>query len=185
MYSLQPKQKNFLETLNPVFVLLFFYTVMIARTTFDSVLPEVFDNLDILLPFIVYFGQRRSVAEGLTLAILSAHFYSLSSSAPVGLFVVHYLVLFFLARGLSYIFYPDRWNTICLALFVLSVVSRLVAWPMAALFEHSLSPAWGGVVMGWFFNTVFGYFIFVAIAILDHVTAKASRINIEMSEGSL
>src|SRR5690606_3721385 len=112
----------------------------------EYVMPSVFRHWDVLLPFIVYFGQRRSVAEGLTLSILTAHLYSLSSVAPVGVFVLHYLSLFIVARVLSYVIYANQWVTILMLMLSLSLLARIVNIPIASLFGHS----WGSNGVGAF-----------------------------------
>lgn len=185
MYFLQPSQKKFLESINPVIIVLLFYLVMVGRTTIEYVFPSIFHHWDILLPFIVYFGQRRSVAEGLTLSILTAHFYSLSSSAPVGVFVLHYLSLFIVARVLSYVIYANRWISILLLMLSLSLLARIICVPIASLFGHSWSSSLGNFGVGLLINTLLGYCFYRFIGIVDRLTFKAPAINIEMLEESL
>lgn len=181
MYFLHPNQKKFLESLNPVIILAFFYAVLVSRTTVEYVLPGMLRGWDILLPFIVYFGQRRSVAEGLTLSILTAHLYSLCSSAPVGVYVLHYLTLFIVARILSYVIYANRWVTIFVLLLSLSVLSRIIRLPIASLFGHSTPEGWiGGFFYGIVLNSLLGFCFYLFIAFLDRLTFKAPRVSIEM-----
>src|SRR5690606_31567517 len=166
---------------NPILVAAFFYVLMVGRTNVEYIFPDIFRHWDILLPFIVYFGQRRSVAEGLTLSILTSHFYSLSSSAPIGVFVLHYLSLFIIARVLSYVIYANQGITILLLLFSLSLLARIINLPISALFGHSWGSNGIGVFgMGLFLNTVLGYFIYLSLSILDRMTFKSPTINIEM-----
>lgn len=181
MYFLQPNQKKFLESVNPVLVAVFFYLLMVGRTNIEYVFPDVFRHWDILLPFIVYFGQRRSVAEGLTLSILTSHFYSLSSSAPIGVFVLHYLSLFIIARVLSYVIYANQGITILMLMFSLSLLARIISVPIAALFGHSWGSNGVGVFgMGLMLNTILGYFTYLSLSLLDKMTFKTPAINIEM-----
>ncbi|MCB0405138.1 MAG: hypothetical protein KDD51_10155 [Bdellovibrionales bacterium] len=186
MYFLQPNQKKFLESVNPILVTIFFYLLLVGRTNIEYVFPDVFRHWDILLPFIVYFGQRRSVAEGLTLSILTSHLYSLSSIAPIGVFVLHYLSLFIIARVLSYVIYANEGFTILMLLFALSLLARIINLPIASLFGHSWgSNGIGAFGMGLLLNTVLGFFVYLSLSLLDRMTFKTPTINIEMAGDSL
>jgi len=185
LYFLQPSQKKFLESINPVVIVLLFYVVMVGRTTVEYVFPTVFRHWDILLPFIVYFGQRRSVAEGLTLSILTAHFYSLSSSAPIGVFVLHYLSLFIVARVLSYVIYANRWVSILLLMLSLSLLARIISVPIASLFGHSWGSSFSNFGIGLIVNTLLGYCFYRFIGMVDRLTFKTPAVNIEILEDTL
>jgi hypothetical protein len=47
------------------------------------VMPRMVLTADLLMPFMVFFAQRRSTWEGFILALFCSHLYSLSSSAPI------------------------------------------------------------------------------------------------------
>ena len=98
MYFLQSNQKKLLTNLNPAFLTLFVLFLVLFKTTAEVVVPSVFTGWDLLLPVVIYLGQRRAMWEGLLIVLFNGHLYSLNSSAPIGLFVVYYLGFFFLAQ---------------------------------------------------------------------------------------
>lgn len=157
------------------------------RTTLDPLSPSFFRSSDIMLPFVVYLGQRRSLPEGLILSLFASHLYSLCSAAPIGVFTAHYLILFLLARLLSYVTYANAWYSILGMMFSLSLAGRILLALIAAFFGHG----WGFFSEGWvmiphlFLNAIVGYLIYTAMEILDRLTFKAPRMNIELSEAGL
>ena len=92
MYSLQNNQKKLLTNLNAIFLTLFVLVLIIFKSTSEAVVPSFFTGWDVLLPVSIYLGQRRNLWEGLVILLLHGHLYSLNSSAPIGMFVVYYLV---------------------------------------------------------------------------------------------
>lgn len=186
MFFLQASQKRFLNNFNAVFVVALTLFVIVGRSVGLQIFPGFFAHLDILLPFVVYFGQRRSMAEGLTLTIITSHLYSLCSSAPIGIFVLLYLMLFLIAQGVSFVFYADRVHSIISLLFVLSLTSRVLALPVVALFGQS----WGsffdaGLIFGPLSNAIVGYVIYRVLALLDQITNKTPTLNIQLAESEL
>lgn len=163
------------------------YTIVLLRTTFIRLWPEFFHPWDILLPFIVYVGQRRGLPEGLLLTLFVSHLFSLCSTAPIGVFVFHYLLIFVLARALSYVIYANRWLSVILLVFVLTLISRIVVTLISTFFGHGWRvfstdnwPLWG-VVM----NSVVGLVLYRFLGVLDLMTFKVPRMNIEMPEKEL
>lgn len=142
---------------------------------------------DILLPFVVYLGQRRPWPEGLVLSFLLSHLYALSSSAPMGVFPIFYLSFFFLSRLISYVFYAATWVSILSLMFGFALLSRLVlplvsgafdaGWPIFSWYNLHL----GGVL----YNTLGGYVIYWCLSLLDTVTFKAPRENIKLGEDAV
>ncbi len=186
MFFLHPSQKRLLNSLNPIFFVLFVAIVLMVRSTAASVLPGMFLTADLLMPFMVFFAQRRSTWEGFILALFCSHLYSLSSSAPIGVFAFYYLAQFFLARLMRYGIYASGWISTLLVLFTLSLGGRFLlpiiagffgpAWPV---FIFSNFP-WGGI----FFAPIYGLVIFALGEALDRATFKADRVNIEMYEAA-
>ena len=183
----QPEQKRFLSSFNPVLLGFFAFLLIVFRSTSEGILPYVFRQWDVLFPFAIYFGQRRSWVEGILMMLLLSHYYSLASSAPFGVFSFYYLIFFVIARLLSVVIYASSWFSILGLMFVMAVLGRLVlpiiaggfghAWPVLALRNWSL--------MGIFLNTFLGLLLYWSLGIIDKLTYKAPRINIELGEDSL
>jgi len=167
-------------------MVLFVFVMILLRTTMDPVLPSLVRRTDILLPFVVYLGQRRSLPEGIILALFASHLYSLCSAAPIGVFTSHYLILFVLARLLSYVTYANRWYSILVLMFSLALVAKINLAMVATFFGHGWRIFGGsGVIGSLFINALVGYLIYGMLETVDRLTYKAPRINIELSEGDL
>ena len=63
MFFLHPSQKRLLNSLNPVFFVAFVAMVLLVRSTSAQVLPRMVLTADLLMPFMVFFAQRRSTWE--------------------------------------------------------------------------------------------------------------------------
>ena len=187
MFFLQPSQKRLLSSLNPVFMVLFVFGLMLLRTAWEPILPGFYRRWDVLLPFMVYFGQRRSLPEGLILALFTSHLYSLCSAAPIGVFTTHYLILFSVARLFSYVIYANTWFSILVLMFSLAILSRIILTLVATAFGHGWPLFAPGNFVWWgpFLNSVAGYIIYRMVEMLDRVTYKVPRINIELSESGI
>ena len=187
MFFLQPNQKRLLSSLNPVFFVGAVFVLILVRTTAEPVLPALIHQWDVLLPFSIYFGQRRTLPEGLILTLFTSHLYSLCSAAPIGVFTSQYLVLFVVARLLSYAIYANTWFSILLLMQSLAVLSRIVLTLVSAAFGHG----WGLFVSGNFiwwsllFNAGAGYVVYSWLESLDRLTYKAPRSSIELSDTGL
>lgn len=184
MFSLQPSQIRLLNSLNPLFVSGFVLFSILIRTTCEPWAPQWVRQWDLLLPFIVYFGQRRSLAEGLILALFTSHLYSLSSAAPIGLFTTAYLGIFVVARLLSYVIYANTWLSVLWLITALSVLARVLLTVVATAFGHGwpLLSFDNFVWWGLLFNGLAGSFYYVLIETIDRMTFKVPRINLEMAE---
>ena len=187
MFFLQPSQKRLLSSLNPIFFIFAVFGLLLLRTSWTPLLPGFMGQWDVLLPFIVFFGQRRSIPEGLILSLFTSHLYSLCSAAPIGVFTSHYLTLFVIARLLSYVIYANNWFSILLLMFALSVLSRLVLTIVSSFFGHGWALftmenfTWWGLL----FNAMMGYIVYGLLGIMDRMTYKAPRISIELGDDSL
>lgn len=187
MFFLQPSQKRLLSSLNPIFFIVAVFALLLLRTSWTPLLPNFMQQWDVLLPFVVFFGQRRSIPEGLILSLFTSHLYSLCSAAPIGVFTSHYLTLFVIARLLSYVIYANTWFSILLLMFALSLLSRVVLTVVATAFGHG----WPVLSMetfsvwGLMFNGLMGYVIYGALGGMDRMTYKAPRISIELAGDSL
>lgn len=167
--------------------MLFVAVLILARTTLERMLPNLFRHWDVLLPFMVYFGQRRSLPEGLILSLFTSHLYSLSSIAPIGVFTSLYLVLFLVARLLSYVIYANAWVSILLLMLSLSLASRILLTLIATLFGHGWPLFATGNFIWWslLFNAGMGFLTYTWLETLDRMTYKAPRMSIELGEGGL
>jgi hypothetical protein len=187
LYFLPQSQKRLLDSLNPLFLVLLVFGVIIIRTTWEPLFPRAFHHWDVLLPFIVYFGHRRSIPEGIILSLFASHLFSLNSSAPIGVFTCVYLTLFTVARLLSYVVYAHRWFSVFLLMLSLAVLSRIILTLTASLFGHGW-PLFSFANFTWWailLNAVSGSICFWVLEWVDRLTFKAPRLNIELSEGGL
>jgi len=162
-----------------------FLGLALIRTTGFWVAPSILGRWDILLSFMIYFGQRRPLFEGLLLWFVLAHLFTLQSVAPVGVFVIYYLVFFLLARLISEAFYADTGLSILVLIFLLSVLSRLVLPGVASLFDSGWKVfSWSNLYPGLLLtNTLLGWCCYLILKWLDKVTFKAARQEVELSEG--
>ncbi len=187
MFFLQPNQKRLLNSLNPVFLVLFVVFLILVRTTAEPLFPSVFRQWDLLLPFMVYFGQRRSLAEGMGLALLTSHLYSTCSSAPLGVFSVVYLVIFFVARLVSYAIFANTWVSIFLLMLGLALLERILLTLVSSFFGHGW-PFFSSRNLGFWsllINAGVGYLTYRWLEVLDRMTFKVPRTSIELSEAGL
>lgn len=163
------------------------YWLILFRTTLEPIMPSVLRQWDILLPFVIYVGQRRTLIEGILLVLFVSHLYSLASVAPIGIFAVHYLLIFFAARGLIYAVFANTWITILGVLFLVSVVSRLTLPAVCLFFGFSWSVlSFRNLMVGSFFiNAFLGLVLYMFLGLLDRLTFKVSPINIELAEGEV
>lgn len=164
-----------------------FVFLMLLKTTAYWLSPGFFGHWDLLLPFMVYFGQRRPVFEGLLLWFILAHIYTLQSAAPIGVFVVYYLIFFTLARLLSEAFYASSSLSVLGLMAILAVLSRILLPLIADSFQSGWSIlSWRNLHIGFLLcNTFAGWFCYLIIAALDKITFKAARQNIELGEVTL
>jgi hypothetical protein len=187
LYFLQSNQKKFLTNLNALFLTLFVLVLILFKSTSGTIIPSVFYGWDILLPVAIYLGQRRSLWEGLLILLFNGHLYSLNSSAPIGLFVVYYLLFFFFAQVVAYILYAQTPVSVICLLFLVTVLSRFVLPLSAQVFDQSISVfSWAN----WNFwnvllNTGLGFLIYLALGLLDRVTLKVPPRNITLGDSSL
>ncbi len=183
MFSLPPSQRRLLNSLNPLFFIAAVFSLILFKTALYPFFPGLVQRWDLLLPFVVYFGQRRSLPEGIILALFSSHIYSLCSAAPLGVFTTTYLMVFAAARLISYVVYAGTPLSIFLLMTGLSLVSRFLL-PLVAGFFHESWPVWSFSNLAlWsiFLNGVSGWVIYGILDVMDQVTNKVPRTNIEFS----
>ncbi len=142
---------------------------------------------DVLLPAVVYFGQRRTLAEGLILTLFCSHLYSLSSAAPIGVFTSYYLTIFIVARLVSYVMYASTWISIFLLILSLTALARFLLTGVASGFGHGWPVFAPGNVSFFaiFWGSLMGYLVFQFMGFLDLVTYKTAAANIELAEHEL
>lgn len=187
MYFLQSNQKKLLTNLNPFFLTLFVLVLILFKTTAEGIVPSVFTGWDILLPVAIYIGQRRSMWEGLLLLLFNGHLYSLNSSAPVGMFVIYYLVFFIFAQIVAYIFYAQTPISVVCLLFLVTILSRICLPLCAQGFDQVISVF---SLANWSFwnlilNTFLGFFVYLFLGILDRITLKVPPRSITLGDSSL
>lgn len=187
MYFLQSNQKKLLTNLNPVFLTVFVLLLILFKTTAETSVPSVFTGWDLLLPVALYLGQRRVVWEGLLLVLFNGHLYSLNSSAPIGLFVVYYLLFFFFAQVVAYILYAQTPTSVIWLILLATLIARLLLPILSQGFDQSLYVlSWGNWNL-WniILNTVFGFFVYLSLGFLDRITLKVPPRNITLGDSSL
>lgn len=185
MLSLQTEQQKTIRSLNPLIMLGIFASFLLIRTSCANLLPQVVLGWDFVLPFMIYFGQRRPLFEGLLLWFLMSHWFSLESMAPLGVWVIFYLLLFVVARLLSEVIYAADFFQIIILVAVLVLASRLVL-PWIAHFFNA-----GWEVFSWrnlnpfFFitDTTLSCLGFLVLSGIDRLTAKESRTVMELNGG--
>lgn len=162
-----------------------FVGLLLVRTSAFSVFPKVFSSWDILLPFMLYFGQRRPLFEGLLLWFILSHLYTLQSVAPIGVFVVYYLILFVISRLISEAFFATEGIQILGLISILSILSRVLL-PIVARGFGSGWPIWSwrnlhlGVIVT---NIVVSWFCYLALSFIDRITFKDARQILDLGEG--
>jgi len=168
-------------------MVLFVFVLILMRTTMDPLFPRWFRSCDVLLPIVVYLGQRRALPEGLILTLFASHLYSLCSAAPIGVFTTNYLVIFIVARLLSYVIYANRSLSVLVLIFSLTLFSHISLALIVAFFGHSWGVFTGGFAILWraLLNSGLGGLIYGGLVMMDRLSFKAPRINIELSEGEL
>jgi len=187
LYFLQSNQKKLLTNLNAVFLTLFVLILILFKSTSEGLISSVFTGWDILLPVVIYLGQRRNLWEGLLLLLFNGHLYSLNSAAPIGMFVIYYLFFFFFARGVAYILYAQTPLSVLCLIFIATVLSRILLPLCAQSFEQSVTViSWGNWnLWNLALNTVLGFFIYITIGILDRLTLKVPPRNITLGDSTL
>lgn len=156
--------------------------LMLLFSAMKPILPGFCQRWDVLLPFALYFGQRRSFAEGICLTVVAAHSYTLVSSAHFGLHMIHYLFYFSIARLASYVLYANRWYSIAGLVFLSAIMSRITLPLLASAFGHG----WP-VLSGWNLDLsvilsqpFYGYVVYRYCVTMDAITFKLPPAKIEL-----
>lgn len=185
MLFLQPTQKRFLSSLNPLLMVMLVFALITIRSTIDPWLPVASGVWDVIFAWVIYLGQRRNLVEGGALVLFGAHLYSLSSSAPFGVFLMFYSLLFLAARLLTYVIYANTVPSVALLLLALSVFSRFLLQGLAWAFDHGLYrlTGWSDYLGYVLVNCMLGLGVYLLVGVMDRMTFKLPRINIEMEEG--
>jgi len=182
---LQTSQQKTIRSVNPLIMVGLFVGLLLIRTTAFWISPSLFSNWDLLLPFMLYFGQRRPLFEGLLLWFILSHLYSLNSVAPMGVFVVYYLILFVIARLISEAFFATEGIQILGLISVLAVSSRFIL-PLVAKGFNSGWPIWSwrNLHLGMIFtNIVLGWICYRGLSFVDKITFKDARQILDLGEG--
>lgn len=147
--------------------------------------PRLLGQWDLLLAFMIYFGQRRPLFEGLLLWFFLSHLYSLQSVAPVGVFVIYYLIIFLLSRLTSEVFYAASGMSVFGLLALITLASRFILPGVAQGFES------GWAVFSWrnlhpfllLTNIFFGWLSYMGLVAIDKFSGKDSRQILDLQEG--
>lgn len=187
MYFLQSNQKKLVTNLNAVFLTSFVLGLILLKSTSEGIIPSMFLGWDVLLPVAIYLGQRRHIWEGLLLLLFNGHLYSLNSSAPIGMFVVYYLIIFFIAQMVAYILYAQTPISVACLIFIVTLFSRILLPLCAQGFDQSLSIlSWENwSVWNLILNTVLGFITYALLGILDRLTLKVPPRNLTLGDDSL
>lgn len=187
MYFLQGNQKKLLTNLNPLFLTFFVLILILFKTTAEACVPSLFTGWDLLLPIVIYLGQRRAIWEGILIVLFNSHLYSLNSSAPIGLFVCYYLGFFFFARLVAYIVYAQTPISVFTLLFLVTILARFVLPLISQSFDQSI------FILSWanwnlwnlILNSVLGFFIYLVLGQLDRLTLKVPPRSITLGDNIL
>jgi hypothetical protein len=187
LFFLQPSQKRLLSSFNPLVLAALAFVACVVRSTAAPLLPESFLRWDALMPFVAFFAARRALAEGLILTLFTAHVYSLCSAAPIGVFTTHYLILFFVARALTYVVFADTWGTELGLIALLTFLARFCLPAVAWWFDVGWSVfSWQNLhPFGWALNSLGGLVVFRLLVAVDRATFKSPRTSIELAESGL
>ena len=187
MFFLQPSQKRLLSSFNPLVLAALAFVACVLRSTAAPLLSETFLRWDALMPFVAFFAARRVLVEGLILTLFTAHVYSLCSAAPIGVFTTHYLLLFFVARLLTYVVFADTWVTELGLLALLTLLARFVLPAVAWGFDTGWAVfSWENLhPLGWLLNSLGGLLVFRMLVAVDRMTFKSPRTSIELAESGL
>lgn len=161
--------------------------LILIKTTAEVAVPLVFTGWDLLLPVVIYLGQRRVMWEGLLLVLFNGHLYSLNSSAPIGLFVVYYLFFFFFAQIVAYILYAQTPISVIWLLLIATLLARVLLPLFSQGFDQTIHVfSWGNWNL-WniILNTVFGFFSYLLLGLLDRITLKVPPRSITLGDSSL
>jgi hypothetical protein len=182
---LQTSQQKTIRSVNPLIMVGLFVGLLVIRTTAFWLFPGLFTNWDLLLPFMLYFGQRRPLFEGLLLWFILSHLYSLQSVAPMGVFVVYYLILFVIARLISEVFFATEGIQILGLISLLTLFSRFVLPLVARAFDSGWPVwSWRNLHLGMIITNIFvGWICYQILGFVDKITFKDPRQILDLGEG--
>lgn len=168
----------FLRAANaPAFVILVAIGIAIQTSLFNSY-PLSYLQPDVVLIAVVWCGLRRSFSEGGTLTLIFAEIAEIHSSAPQGILLLSYIIIFLLVRLSDRILVIPR-----LSSYVILTLACSILWKFTYLIElrllgiganqwkHMLSLLFPGAVM----EGVFGIWIYRWLDRFDWHTFKNLR----------
>ena len=89
-----------LKLLNFPGLLMFALISMALQSTLFNSISLAFFQPDIILLLVLWVSMKREFAEGGFLTLLLAYLVELKSSAPRGLFLIHYMLIYLISRFL-------------------------------------------------------------------------------------
>ncbi len=164
--------------------------VGLALVVKSSAAPFLTDSLrlwEMLLPFLIYWGQRRGLTEGIILTLFCSHLVSISSGAPIGIFACVNFIIYLSARLISLVFYAETWATILALVGVFAICLRFILAGVSFFFGHPHLSDWWNLPWGsyLFMNAVLGLSVFYFLEFLDRFTFKKNAAEIEMGGDTL
>lgn len=160
---------------------------LVIKTSMAPFLPSSLRLWELLLPFLIYWGQRRALTEGIILTLFCSHLVSLSSGAPIGIFASVNFLVYLAARLVTLGLYAESWTTILALLSLFSLLLRVLIGTVNLLFGHPAFIDWWKFSWAqyWWVNALFGLALFYFLQLLDHLTFKGNQSEIEMSGDTL
>jgi cell shape-determining protein MreD len=174
-----------LRALNgPILLILILIGLAIQSSIFSS-WPLLYFQPDIVLLAVVWCGLRRGFEEGGLLTLLMAEICELHSSAPGGVYLISYMVVYLLVRGAARILViPTLFSYAMLALgssIVWKLTGLLVLYLLGASsnqWKHTLTFLFVGAAV----EGVFAIWIYRWLDKFDWVTFKNARADHALEE---
>lgn len=108
----------------PVFVLLIAIGIAFQSSLFNAY-PFNYLQPDIILLAVIWCALRRGFAEGGALTLIFANIAELHSSAPQGLFMITYMLVYLAGRGISHLFVIPNLSSLVMVTFGASIFWKL------------------------------------------------------------
>lgn len=121
-------KKIILRALNPVFFVLLVIIGIALQTSLFNSYPFMYLQPDLVLICVIWCALKRPFVEGGILTLLFADMAEIHSATPQGLFLMSYMTVFILVRGLArYVVVPHLSGMVMVAL------ASSIAWKVIYL----------------------------------------------------
>ena len=187
MFYLQPQQKKLLSSFNPIIVVSVVGIALVFKSSVATFISSNFKLWELLLPFLIYWGQRRGLTEGIILTLFCSHLVSISSGAPIGIYACVSFIIYLGARLVSLALYAETWATILALVSLFSFLLRFVMAGVGFFFGYTRISDWWSLPWGNYLmiNAILGLSTFYFLQILDKITFKMTPSEIEISGEAL